>query len=341
MKFTYRILAALLFTCWLPSRSVSQDTKILGFVDVLSNYKNDKLSFAFGEQDLFITSELNDKISFLGETVFKFDASSGTDFSISVERVIIRYNLKGNHYLLAGKHHTPINYWNDSYHHGRVFFPSVYRPLLFQDFMIPLHTTGVGIQGLNLTKLNIGYDVMVGNGIGSGDLEDNDGNKSVTVAAHMKPIEGLRIGASFYYDKVKNGTQNHHGTAHSAPTLIADMTQNIYSGSVTYFKNKVELLAEGSFVMNDIQYEHMQHSSGMYAHAGYRVTSKIIPYVRYDNVNYDDHDMWFGATTREAFTGGIRYEFSYLAVLKGEYQYTVPEQGKDSNMATLQFSIGF
>ncbi|MBL0340645.1 MAG: hypothetical protein IPP71_06830 [Bacteroidetes bacterium] len=131
IKRNFLLKLFLFLLVWIPYGIHAQDTKILGFVDVLSYYKNDKLSFAFGEQDLFITSELTDKISFLGETVFKFDSESNSNFNISVERVIIRYNLKGNHYFVVGKHHTPVNYWNETYHHGRVFSPNIFRPLLF------------------------------------------------------------------------------------------------------------------------------------------------------------------------------------------------------------------
>ena len=42
----------------------AQDTQIRGFVDFGSNYKNDQVNFTLGEQDLFITSEISDRISF-------------------------------------------------------------------------------------------------------------------------------------------------------------------------------------------------------------------------------------------------------------------------------------
>ena len=103
---------------------IAQKTVIRGYVDSHATLQDGKVSFGFSEQDLFITSELNDDFTFLGESVFKYSESSPTSFNVSVERIIIKYNFKGNHNLLIGKHHTPINYWNDSYHHGRVFFPA-------------------------------------------------------------------------------------------------------------------------------------------------------------------------------------------------------------------------
>lgn len=114
-------------------------------MDVFSYYQNGKVSFGLGGQDLFITSVITERLSFLGETVFKYSPESETEFNISVERIILKYNHAGNHSVLIGKHHTPINYWNDTYHHGRVFFPTIDRPLLFAQGIIPLHTTGVSL----------------------------------------------------------------------------------------------------------------------------------------------------------------------------------------------------
>ena len=88
-------------------KSFSQKTQIRGFMDLSTSLEDNKVSFGFGEQDLFITSELSDRFSFLGETVFKFTPSTPTTFSVSIERVIVKYNFAGNHNLLIGKHHTP------------------------------------------------------------------------------------------------------------------------------------------------------------------------------------------------------------------------------------------
>ena len=48
---------------------------------------------------------------------------------------------------------------------------------------------------------------MVGNGLGSEDVLDNDKRKSITAAVHIKPVEGLRIGVSWYNDEMSADTQ--------------------------------------------------------------------------------------------------------------------------------------
>ena len=155
-QLTILILVTLSFS------SLAQNTQIKGFVAAGIMFENDELSFGIGEQDLFIVSQLNDDFSFLGETVFKYSPNSPTSFNVSVERIIVTYNFTGNHNALIGKHHTPTNYWNDTYHHGRGFFPTIGRPLLFDANIIPIHTTGLGLTGLNLGKLKFGYNILVG-----------------------------------------------------------------------------------------------------------------------------------------------------------------------------------
>ena len=262
-------------------RAAAQRTQIRGFVDVLAYHQNGRVNFGLGEQDLFITSEINERLSFLGETVFKFSVASPTDFNISVERIILKYNYSGNHSVLLGKHHTPINYWNDTYHHGRVFFPTIERPLLFALGIIPLHTTGVSLQGQNLGALRFGYDAMVGNGIGSGDVVDNNPFKSVTLAVHIKPTDGMRLGASFYHDAISKGSTMHNHSGGTIPMALTRINQDIMTGSVSYidsiFSKKFELLVESSMVTNRSDSLGRQRAVATYAYAGLRITDKIIP----------------------------------------------------------------
>src|SRR5665647_1763752 len=93
IKAIYLVLSVLSL---LPFVLHAQNTQIRGFADVLATYEKGKTSFGFDEQDLFIT-----------------------------------YNIQGNNNIIIGKIHTPLNYWNDTYHHGRFFFPTIERPLIF------------------------------------------------------------------------------------------------------------------------------------------------------------------------------------------------------------------
>ena len=334
LKRIYFVIPILILS-FFSSRTFSQVTQIKGFIDALATYEKSKLSFGFGEQDLFITSEITDRVSFLGETVFRYTLSSPTAFSISVERVVIKYNIKGNHNLLIGKHHTPVNYWNDTYHHGRVFFPTIERPLLFSENIIPLHTTGISIQGHDLGKLKFGYDLMAGNGLGSEEIFDNNNSKSLTAAINIKPLERLRVGTSYYIDVISKGSKIHDRV------IDRKVNQNLLTGSVAYFGKKFELLAESTLGINRTDSTGRKKTLASYIYTGYKVTEKLVPYLRLDNINYQKGELYYEKDNMTALVAGMRYQLNYLAVIKLEYRYTHSEITGDGNKLTAQFAIGF
>ncbi len=324
----------LVFYLFFNVSAFAQNTQIKGFIDVLGTY-DDSVSFGLGEQDLFITSELSDRLSFLGESVFKFSPSSSTQFSVSIERVVIKYNIQGNHNLILGKIHSPLNYWNDTYHHGRVFFPTIGRPLLFNAEIIPLHTSGISIQGHDLGKAKFGYDVVVGNGLGSSDIVDNDKRKSVILAMHIKPADRLRFGISFYNDAIAKGA-----TIHDKINKWK-VKQNLYSASASYFGKKFELLAEGTLASNHTDTTGSKNTLASYAYVGYKANKNVVPYIRVDNLHYQNGEVYFRKDNTTSVAGGLRYEINYLAVVKLEYQYQNSEHAPNTNKVTAQFAIGF
>ena len=338
-----------LVSCFLffiiPFLGQAQDTQIRGFVDFGSKYdaKNEQVNFTLGEQDLFITSDISDRVSFLGETVFKFSNLSPTKFDISIERIILKYNIKGNHNILFGKHHTPVNYWNDSYHHGRVLFPTIFRPMMFDMGVIPLHTTGLRFQGQNLGKLRLGYDALIGNGVASNDFGDLNQMKSAMLGVHITPIDGFRIGLSYYNDYIPKGALLHH----SSNVSKQNVKQTMYSGSVSYFGNKFELLAESSVAVNQNDSTGAIVSPTAYVYAGYRTKFKLVPYMRVDLLDFSSQEVLFSNKRHLGALLGLRYEINYLAVLKLEYNYTESMSMSDhstmthTNAINFQFAIGF
>ncbi len=336
-KLTKSIPYQVLFTLFLLLQfdCYAQRTQIRGFADVSAGYTDEKVGFGFGEFDLFITSELNDDFSFLGESVFKYSPDSPTKFNVSVERIIINYNYTGNHNALIGKHHTPINYWNDTYHHGRVFFPTIFRPLLFSANTIPIHTTGIALQGYNLGKVKLGYNLMVGNGIGSDEISDNDKYKSVTAAVHIKPANNLQIGASIYHDVISEGAEDH---GHIYDEKIK---QQLYTGTIAYFGSKFELLTEGTLAVNHAASTGNVNSFTSYAYAGIRLGEKWIPYLRFDYLKYQDEEIFYEKDDTSSILVGLRYEINYLIALKMEYQHTDSEISGVSDGLNVQIAIGF
>ena len=144
--------------------SLVAQTTFKGFADANYNVTNKNNTFAIGEYDQFVTSQLTDHISFLGEAVFTYEESG---FEVYVMRAIATYQFSNYFKVGIGRHHTPIGYWNTEYHHGVVIQPTINRsdPFIFDHMggMMPTHTVGVLISGDYITNLNFGYDLLIGN----------------------------------------------------------------------------------------------------------------------------------------------------------------------------------
>lgn len=283
--------------------------------------------FYLGEHDFFVNSKLNDKISFLGEYVIRFNGASATSFLPSIERSLVKYNYYKNHNIIVGKIHTPVNYWNDSYHHGRLFFPVMDRPTSFS-YLVPLHTLGIQFQGQNLGDKNFGYDVVIGNGISSTDVLSDLEYQSITAAFHFKPKDGMRIGGSVFYDYLdKNRSGIHSG--HSAPRT--HYTGKLYTGPLTYwlgslsfanFTEKLEVLNEFTYNVTSTDTLGAAHNVANFLYAGLRFKDKHTPYVVAEFMNIDKNDLHTYRFNTSMIGIGYKYEFGPFFNVKSQLEYS-------------------
>jgi len=274
--------------------------------------------FSLGEQDLFVTARITEKLSFLGETVVKFSVMSATSFLPSIERAQLKYDYYRNHSVLIGKMHTPLNYWNDVYHHGRLFFPSVDRPASFSYF-VPLHTLGLRLQGQNLGPLGLGYDLVVGNGMSSTDFFKVSPHMSFMVAAHIKPFDGAQFTVSYYRDRVTDSQVGVHvGHSHGGNGYKGDIGFQLISLSAAYFGEHLEVLNEAGLNINTTDSTGTVQNYSNYTYVGYRLKDKFVPYVLSDLMMIDQQDLHSSRTQLWQAGIGLRLEMSHLLNVKLE-----------------------
>lgn len=330
-----------LFSCLTQSlfAQIQQFNVFFNFDAGYNGNDSKKLLFTPGGPNLFVSADVLSRLSFLGDASFNYNSDNASLFSLNLQRAVIKYNYYGNHSLLVGKLATPLNYWNDNYHFGRVFYPTISRPGFLRDDIIPNSTTGVSLQAADLGRLKFGYDLLIGNGIGSSDANDNDKVKSLTAALHIKPADKKQMRASVYHDILSSGTHPHT----DIDTTDIDIKQTLYSFSVSDFENKLEILAESSFGIDHTDSLGDAYFRAFYAYAGYRI-KKIVPYVRFDQLIYEDNSLYFSKNNLKRTVVGLRFEINYLAVLKLEYQYqetTGMEHTTYITSVTTQIAIGF
>ena len=302
-------------------------------------------SWLLGEQSVFVTGAMSNKFSFLGEFAINYSMAGnhgvGSSFQTTVRRARVKYNYKGNHSIIAGQMHTVINYWNDTYYHARIFFPTADRPLAFTYF-IPIHSLGLRAQGQNLGKLNFGYDLQLGN-----SLEGDGLNPATLAAIHFKPIDGTRISISYFYNFIYQNMNMQH--MHEEKHL---MTSN-YKGSLDFhltsfsfarFEKRLEILDEFSSLITKTDSLGQAYSFSNYLYIGYNIKDKHTPFVLLDLIRSADNDLRNGAFNQIKIGVGLKHEFtSSLSARVQLERYTSISNwnnglANNKNEFTVQFS---
>jgi hypothetical protein len=283
--------------------------------DDLSGESSDSY-FTLGEQDFFVTSNLSDRIAFLGETVVRYDNTTNSKFAPSIERAQLKFDYYKNHSLIVGKMHTPVNYWNDVFHHGRLLYPTIDRPSSFS-YLVPLHSLGLRLQGQNLGKWNFGYDISATNSISSTDIFDSALNKSITAAFHIKPIEGIRIGASYYNDFLNTNTPGAH-TGHGTgnPGFKGAINYELTCFSFAYFGDRLEFLSESAYNRTKTDSLGISENYSQFVYAGLRFKEKHVAYGLFDYMDMSEKELHTAPINVIKVGLGYKYEFLWNCIAK-------------------------
>ena len=308
-----------------------------GDIDFASTDKHGAHSgFNEGQFVLHFNSALSSKVSFLGELSLtaRPDAGTGvppaTGFNAEVERAIIQFQENDYFKVSFGRYHTPINWWNMTFHHGQWLQTTEARPEMVQfgGSFLPVHFVGTLVEGaLPAGGMNVNYNFGLGNGRSSvisraGDWGDINNNKAWLVGLFSRPsaLYGLQFGGSVYRDEI------------SRPA--AQFREWIQSAHVVWQKENPELIAEFSNVSHrEIGSLIQSNSQAWYVQMGYRLPwfEKLWkPYYRFEYIHIPGSDRLFNTfvdgklvpvvPSLAGSTLGVRYDISSFAALKFEYR---------------------
>jgi hypothetical protein len=304
-----------------------------------------KASFRAGEFDLFLTSQLSEKLSFLSEVVFSTDPGNG--FGIDLERFQLTYRPSRYFEISGGRFHTAIGYYNTAFHHGNWFSTATGRPFMyyFEDSggPLPVHEVGVTTTGyVPSGKLNLHWVAEVGNGsaeVGSplyGDGVENfatDRNrKDINFAAYIRPewLDGLQIGGSFLNGNLipSNG--------------LPSVNQTVSSAYAVLINSKWEFMNEFVLMHHQITQGGRSFNSPMgYTHLAYHF-NKFRPYSRFQEVNIPESDpVTFFKGRYEGPSFGIRWDAFRYACLKLQYNRVYLSTQAPQNGFELQSAFTF
>jgi hypothetical protein len=299
--------------------------QIRGFGDVdfsATDQKGTTSGFNLGQLDLHLASALSRKVSYFGEITFN---AHPTDYTVEVERSIIRYDYNDFFKLSFGRYHTPIGYWNTAFHHGAWLQTTIARPdfVKFGGTFIPVHFLGLLAEG-NIPSGGAGlsYDFGVGNGRDStisrpGDAGDINNNRAWVANLYSRPAKlyGLQMGVSVYRDKITLAT----------PTPAGNQFREwISAAHIVWTKESPEFLAEFANVNHkSILTNAITNNQAYYVQIGYRLPwfeKTLKPYYRFEHTHTPLSEHVFANLDLVQSIVGVRYDITNYAAFKGEYR---------------------
>jgi hypothetical protein len=319
--------------------------RIRGFSDVTlhgSNQKGDTTSFSLGQLDLFVTSDVSDRLRFLSEIVF--EAGQDNAFGVDVERLLLTYSFNDFLHIGVGRFHSAIGYYNTAYHHSTWLQTTTGRPFLFQfedqGGILPIHNVGATASGrIPSGHLGLQYVAEVGNGRTSRsplseavqNVVDENNRKSVNFAIFARPdaVPGLQTGFSIYRDLL-------------APQNSPRIGENIFAAHVVYVARSFEWLNEALLIRHaPLGTAHVFETPGFYTQVSKRFGS-YRPYVRYQYVNVSPTEPVFSDVgLRHGPSVGLRYDLSEFVALKLQYDYTALRGDQSFHALALQAGFTF
>jgi hypothetical protein len=299
--------------------------QIRGFGDVdfaSTDQKGTNSGFYLGQLDLHFASALSPKISYFSELTLN---AHPNDYTIEVERSIIRYDYDDYFKISFGRFHTPIGYWNTAFHHGAWLETTIDRPFIVKvgGTFTPLHLVGALAEGhIPSGGLGLQYNVGIGNGRGEligrpGDAGDVNNNRAWVAKIFARPAKayGLEVGGSVYRDKISLPTN----------TTSTDYREWITSAYLVWTKGAPEFLTEYDHVNHtNILTSQNANSDAFYAQAAYRLPwfeRSVKPYYRFEYTHMPLSEQVFAYQPQQESIVGVRYDISSFAAFKLEYRF--------------------
>ncbi|HSM36712.1 MAG TPA: hypothetical protein VK837_09985 [Longimicrobiales bacterium] len=318
-------VASVLLACAAPLAAQGVDgipsINVMGFgdVDFEASDAAGAEGFRLGQFVGHMSAALSDRVNVFAEAAA---TSRSDEVRFSVERLIVRYDLRDAFKIGVGRYHTPVDYWNESYHHGLWLQTTVGRPQSIAGAnVIPIHFVGLMVEGNVPGRAGVGYSVGVGNGRHenlslAGEAGDVNHNRAVVGELYVEPVtvRGLRLGGAFYADRLSPGD--------AAP----EIDERIVSAHAVLDRERPEVIAQYIHFAHDLSGVDDDAVSGdaYYLQLAYRPgggLSSVKPYVRGERIEVGvGHPIYAQSRERTMLIGGARIDVSPFAALKVEYQ---------------------
>ena len=188
--------------------------RLSGFTDV-NFYAGDDTDpestsgFRDGQFVLHMASKLSRSFDVFAEISL---SARDSEYVVELERGVIKYSHNDYLKISVGRFHTPVNWWNNAFHHGAWLQTTIDRPAMtrFGGEFIPVHFVGGIVEGnIPSGTAHLAYAFGVGNGRSEntargGDAGDVNNNRALLLKLYSRPAwpYRLEVGGAYYRDKV-------------------------------------------------------------------------------------------------------------------------------------------
>lgn len=316
-------------------------------------------NFYTGDFDLFLTSRLTDRTSVLSE--IDFEGNDAQSFKLDLRRLLLKYDVNDHLKLSFGRYQTSIGYYNWAFRSAAWLQTTADRPLVMEfannGGLLPTQAVGVSVTGnIPSGKLGLHYIAEYGSSDtirpdinGDSLLNDENNGNQINVGFFLEPdrIRGLRIGGSFYHDKISDlmysalgGVTYHASMGAASPS--ARWGQTVVNAHLIYVSRRLEFLSEGFLIRHTLLGSSETFSTpAFYSQVSKRV-GPIRPFARYQYVNansqnsiYNDIGLRYGPSF------GARYDLNDYIAFKAQLDHTVRGGLPDLNGLHLQMAVTF
>ena len=299
-------------------------------------------SFYTGDLDLLLTSRITERASVLSEIVF--GEGDAQRYGVNLARVLLKYDYNDHLKMSFGRYHTGIGYYNTAFHNGAWLQTTADRPLIMEfansGGLLPTQAVGVSVTGLIPSgKIGLNYTAEYGSSdtkrldlTGSGEVTDENNGNHFNLGLFARPdaLPGLQIGASFYHDKIGDGSAQE-------PVRYG---QTIVNAHVVYTAHEFEILNEGFLIRLAQQNSPITFNMPAFYTQFSRRFGHIRPFFRYQYVNTNtDEEIFEDVGLRYGPSFGARYDFDDNIAFKAQLDHTV--RGGEASLNGLHLQLAF
>lgn len=324
-----------------------------------SDAEGENSQFALGALDFFGTAQIDDNTRVFVEYVFE----GGDDGLVTdLERLWVTRTISDALTVGVGRFHSPLGYWNRTYHHGAILQDTISRPF-FLDFedgsgaILPVHIVGLLASGhFYFSSGDLSYEAYVANGpsidtstpepsdreIEINDAADPNANKTVGFRTTYSP-GAVDLAVSFFAMSSMIGDSGNDG---------ADLVSQTITGvDVTYQLGELDFMAEYYNLNNKdetlVVADNLgtQTAHAYYVQLGYAVADAWKLSIRHEGIaskkNKDRYFEELGVKDATQNVVAVRYDLDDTNTLKFEVKKYSPEDDavEDITAYGLQWSF--